>query len=175
MSDIGGEFDIFDFGQVFMIPEARAAAVALSALLGVWCGGIVIDCWRRRKPVELVVPLLIGFIFAVVIPQGLLLVPTSRSLPEAVANPLAVLTIIAPLVWAWGFWSVVYRVVAERYWAWRDKKYGDVWSIETLPDGSTRTHPPRIANRISDQGRMTESVRATLARDALDRSTRREI
>lgn len=174
MSDIGDEFDILDFGQAFMIPEARAAAVGLSALLGVWCGGIVIECWRRRKPVELVVPLLIGFVLAVAIPQSLLLVQTSRALPEAVADVLAVLTIIAPLVWAWGFWSVVYRVVAERYWAWRDRKYGDVWSIETLPDGSTRTHPPRLANPISDQGRMTESVRATLARDARDRSTGRE-
>lgn len=172
MSDIGGEFDLFDgWAQFFTMPEVRVPIVALSAILGIWGGGIVIESWRRRKPIDLVGTLLLGFVFAVVIPQGLFLVPTSRPLPEAIAYVVAALTIIAPLVWAWGFWSVVYRAVAERYWAWRDKKYGDVWSIETLPDGSIRTHPPRLANRRDDQGRMTEAVRATLAQDAQDRST----
>lgn len=157
--------------QVFAVAEVRATVAALSALLGMGFGGIAIQWWRHRKPVEFVVPLLCGFIFAFVIPQGLRFVPTTRPLPEGIAFVVAALTIVAPLVWAWGFWPVVYRAVAERYWACRDKKHGDVWSIEKLPDGSTRTHPPRV-RRPDD---IRESVRKTLADDAQQRRTNKTV
>lgn len=127
MPDIGGVPGLLDsFGQVFTLPEFRVPVVALSSLLGMWFAVLVIAYWRRLRPRDLFGLLLFGFVFAVVIPQGLLFVHTSRPVPQFVAYVLAALAIVAPLVWVWAYWSVMYRVIAERYRAWRDNREGRI-------------------------------------------------
>lgn len=125
MPDIGGVPDLLDsFGQVLALPEFRVPVVAMSSLLGMWFAILVIAYWRRLSPMDLFGLLLFGFVFVVVIPQGVLFVHASRPVPQVVAYVLTALTIVAPLVWVWAYWSVMFRVVAERYRAWRDSREG---------------------------------------------------
>lgn len=126
-------------------PVLTVLAIAATALMGIWSGVTVLSQWKWRRPSKLVPQLVLGFVVGVAFPVTVFAVnPGRQELPEPIAEALAWLVFAAAAVWAMGFWSVVYRAVSEWWWDRRDKKHGDVWSIETLPDGSTKVHPPRL-------------------------------
>lgn len=131
--------------EPWMGPVLTVIAVAATALMGIWTGGNVLMLWKRRRPSTLVSQLVFGFAVGVAFPVAVFVAhPGGQVLPGPIAEALAWLIFASVSVWAMGFWSVVYRAVSEWWWDRRDKKYGDVWSIETLPDGSTKVHPPRL-------------------------------
>ncbi|SHU68398.1 Uncharacterised protein [Mycobacteroides abscessus subsp. abscessus] len=131
--------------ESWMGPVFTVVVVAATALMGIWSGVNVLSLWKWRRPSKLVPQLVLGFALGVAIPVTVFVVnPFQQELPEPLAEALAWLVFASVSVWAIGFCSVMYRAVSEWWWDRRDKKHGDVWSIETLPDGSTKVHPPRL-------------------------------
>ncbi|SLI00921.1 Uncharacterised protein [Mycobacteroides abscessus subsp. abscessus] len=151
--------------------EIRLFMIAGFSAVGLLASVRTIQLWKRRKPSALAPLLIVAGLFGVVMPAVLALcVRPDREivLPDAVGFVVVVLYIAALVTFAYALLSVVYRAVDEWWWKRQDRKHGDVWMIEELPDGSTRTHPSRVAvarelaaNRVtSTRGDVAATYRA---------------
>lgn len=151
--------------------EIRLFMIAGFSAVGLLASVRTIQLWKHRRPSALAPLLIAGGLFGVVMPAVLALcVRPDRDivLPDVVGFVVVVLYIAALVTFAYALLSVVYRTGYEWWWKRQDLKHGDVWLIEELPDGSTRTRPSRVsvarelaANRVtSTRGDVAVTYRA---------------